>query len=172
MKTLIDAVLIVILAIIIGIGANAARNVASLDGLPLDTPWPDNREKVELEIPPSYDPETDSLLSLEDAYNHYLSGNAIFIDAREEFEYDEGHIRGALNLPFDWWDDYWEDVKPYLDKEKEIVVYCGGLDCELSLFAARDLKSLGYEKSYTFFGGWLKWTEAGLPAEITEYDDD
>lgn len=150
-----------------------------MNGLAMDTPWPDNREKVELERPPSYTPcdsltipYCDSLISLEQAYALFLKGDAIFIDTREEFEYDEGHIAGAVNLPFEFWDDYWEFVEPVLDPEKEIVAYCGGYDCELSVFAARELISLGYEKSYIFFGGWPQWVEAGLPVEETVYYDD
>jgi rhodanese-related sulfurtransferase len=117
-----------------------------------------------LEFPPSYEPG-DSLLSLEDAYNLFLNGDAIFIDAREADEYKDGHIKGAINLPFDWWDDYWDEVRPLLDPSKEIVAYCGGQDCELSLFLARELKVEGFEKAYVFFGGWQKWIDAGLPVE-------
>jgi len=171
-KTITDAIIIAALAIIIGLGVNSTRNLASLGGLPYDTPWPDNRKKVTLEIPPSYDPKSDSLLSVEDAYNLYLSKNSIFIDAREPQEYDEGHIKGAINFPYEKWDAYWESVKPRLSPGNEIVVYCGGLDCELSLFAARELKSLGYPKSYVFFGGWSKWSEAGLPVEKSEPSND
>ncbi|MEE9555281.1 MAG: rhodanese-like domain-containing protein, partial [candidate division Zixibacteria bacterium] len=74
--------------------------------------------------------------------------------------------------PFEWWDDYWMDVEPYLTPDDKIVAYCGGLDCELSLFAARELDYLGYQNSYIFFGGWQKWIEAGLPTEITENEGD
>jgi len=167
MKSIRDAIVIVVVAAIVGFAVNAIRT-ASGGGLPLDTPWPDNRTITQLEFPMSYDSTMDSLVTLEQAYNIYLTGNAIFLDAREEQEYDEGHIKGAYNLPFEFWDDYWTGVEPYLDKDKEIVAYCGGLDCELSLFEARELKSLGYEKAYTFFGGWQKWEEAGLPIETTE----
>lgn len=172
MKSLKDAILIAILAIILGFVVNFTRNQTSSGGIPINTPWPDNREIVELEFPSSYDSTMDSLISLEDAYNIYLSGTAVFIDAREQEEYDEGHIKGALNLPFEWWDDYWMDVEPYLTPVDEIVVYCGGLDCELSLFAARELDYLGYKKSYIFFGGWQKWIDDELPTEITEFEDD
>jgi len=172
MKISRDAILIAILGIIIGLGINSARNLGSLGGLPINTPWPDNRKKMQLELPPSYDPKSDTLISLEDAYNLYLGKNAIFIDAREPLEYNEGHIKGALNFPFEQWDAYWETVRPNLNPGSDIVVYCGGLDCELSLFSARELKSLGYPKSYTFFGGWQKWSEAGLPVEKTEQTSD
>ncbi len=179
MKIIRDAFLIVILAAIFALLINTVRNATGLNGLAMDTPWPDNREKVELVKPLSYTPcdslnstLCDSLISLEQAYAMFLKGEAIFIDTREEAEYDEGHIAGALNLPFEFWDDYWEYVEPELDPGIEIVAYCGGFDCELSLFAARELKSLGYEKSYTFFGGWQKWVDADLPIEEIVYDDE
>jgi rhodanese-related sulfurtransferase len=171
MKTVRDAFLTVVLTAVFALLFNTARNSVGLKGLAMNTPWPENRQKVELEIPPSY-AEGDSLISLEQAYGMFLSGNAIFIDTREQEEYDEGHIAGALNLPFEFWDDYWEYVEPEIDPEMEIIAYCGGFDCELSLFAARELKSLGYEKSYTFFGGWQKWIDADLPIEETVYEDD
>lgn len=175
MKTIRNALLIIILAGIAGILINIARIWLGFNGLAFSTPWPDNREKVELETPPSYMPcdstnvpNCDSLISLQQAYGLYLKGDAIFLDAREEEEYDDGHIAGALNLPFEFWDDYWASVEPELDPNKEIVVYCGGLDCELSLFEARELKGMGYEKAYTFFGGWQKWLDAGLPIEKSD----
>ena len=170
-RILRDAILIAAIAAALGLAVNGIRSFAALGGLPLDTPWPDNRQRVELEFPLSYE-EGDSLLTLEDAYNLYLDGEAIFLDARDPFEYEEGHIKGAVNLPFDWMEEYWEDVRPLLNPDKEIIAYCGGIDCELSLFLARDLKYQGFEKSYIFFRGWQIWNEAGLPVEISELDND
>jgi rhodanese-related sulfurtransferase len=164
MKSIRNAILIIIIGALIGIAINAIRNTANARGLAWDTPWPDNREKRELEFPPSYQ-LGDSLLSIEDAYSLYLRGNVIFIDAREAYEYDEGHIKGAINFPFEQWDSFWETVQPMLNPSQEIVAYCGGLDCELSLYMARELNQRGYAKSYIFFGGWLKWNDAGLPVE-------
>jgi rhodanese-related sulfurtransferase len=164
MKVLRDAIIVVIIAGAIAFAVNGARNVAGLKGLHLNTPWPDNRERVELEFPPDKEPG-DSILALEDAYNLYLNGDVIFIDTRDPVEYKDGHIKGAINLPFDWWDDYWDEVRPLLDPEKENVSYCDGGDCELSLYSARELKRNGFEKSYVFFGGWQMWIEAGLPVE-------
>jgi rhodanese-related sulfurtransferase len=164
MKVLRDAIIIVIAAAAVRFAVNGARNVAGLNGLPLNTPWPDNRQRVELEFPLSYEPG-DSILGIEDAYSLFLSGDVIFIDARDPEEYKDGHIRGAINLPFDWWDEYWEEVRPSLDPEKETVSYCDGSDCELSLYLARELKRCGFERSYVFYGGWQKWLDAGLPVE-------
>jgi len=165
MKSLRDAVIIIVVGALVGISVNAIRGAVHSRSLAWDTPWPDNRQKRQLDFPPSYEPG-DSLLSVEDAYSIYLRGDAIFIDARESYEYDEGHIVGAVNFPFEQWDDYWQEVQPLLDPQREIVAYCGGLDCELSLFMARELKARGYDKSYIFFGGWQKWNDPHLPIEI------
>ncbi len=168
MKPLRNAIIIIIAAAALGIVVNTARNAASGQGLAWNTQWKDNRRiNAEIEIPPSYQPG-DSLLSLKDAYSLYTDKKAIFIDAREAVDYEAGHITGAINFPFEEWDDYWESVRPKLDPNKEIVAYCGGQDCELSLFSARELKEVGYPNAYVFFGGWEKWKDAGLPTEMSD----
>ena len=142
-----------------------AVNTISSNGITVQGTWFDNRIQVELDEPLSYDPEFDSLLTMQDAFTLWNDSAAIFIDARDSDEYAEGHIPGAINLPFEEWDDYWEEVEPFIKPEDKIVCYCDGLDCELSLFAARELKAIGYPNSYIFFGGINKWLEHELPLE-------
>jgi rhodanese-related sulfurtransferase len=167
MKTLRNAIIIAIAGSCLGLAVNAAR-ISSGKGLSTKMPWPDNRQIKQLETPPSFQPGTDSLISLEEAYNFFLSGKVIFLDARDPEDYVAGHIKGAINMPFEQWDTYWGSVKPKLDSTAVIVSYCGGLDCELSLFEARELKELGYKNALIFFGGWIKWQDAKLPDEKTE----
>ncbi len=167
MKAIRDGIIIVLVASALGLVINFVRNTSG-GGLALNTKWTDNRKiSGVIEIPPSYQPG-DSLLSLSDAYNLYTKNKAIFLDAREPVDYDDGHIKDAINFPFEEWDSYWDSIKPTLDPQKEMVAYCGGLDCELSLFLARQLKENGYPKVYTFFGGWEKWRDAGMPIETSE----
>jgi len=160
LKSLKEALILAILAAVLAL----IFNFLSPNGIALSGTWYDNREKVVLEEPPSYDPTVDSLLTMQDAFALWKD-SATFIDAREPDEYAAGHIPGAYCLPFEEWDDYWDGVVDYLAPEKKIVCYCGGLDCELSLFAARELKNLGYPNSYIFFGGYEKWVAAELPIE-------
>ena len=157
-RTIKEAIILGVLAIVLAFAANTV----SPKGISLKGTWYDNREKQELEIPPSYDPQTDSLLTMQEAFMLWKNGS-IFIDARDPENYDEGHIPGAINLPFEEWDDYWEAVRPQLNPDSTIVCYCDGFDCELSLFAARELKLDGYPKALTFFGGFHKWVNAKLP---------
>ncbi len=127
--------------------------------------WPDNRRIQALDKPPSFDPQTDSLITLEEAFLLWKDKSAVFIDTREPEEFAEGHIPGAINLPFEHWHDFWDAARPRIGTSDRIVTYCGGLDCELSLYAARELQSLGYGRPLIFFGGYVRWTEQGLPIE-------
>ncbi len=168
-KIVIDAVILSLLALALAVIVNAV----SPKGIDIIGEWYDNREKNELEIPPSYDAEFDSLISMQEAYLLWKDSAAIFLDTREPYEYDEGHIPGSINFPFDYWDDCWQRVEPLLSKDAVIVCYCGGFDCELSLFTARELKMIGYDNALIFFGGINKWSEAELPLDYgspdTEY---
>lgn len=64
--------------------------------------------------------------------NHY-----IVVDVRTKEEYETGHVKGALNIPYD---EINEEVE--LDKDKTILVYCrSGKRSEI---AYHTLKELGY----------------------------
>jgi rhodanese-related sulfurtransferase len=161
LKIIRDAILLSILAAAIALGVNAI----SPNGIPLKGVWYDNRGKAEMAIPPSYDQKLDSLLTMDDAFNFWKNKQAIFLDTREPEDYANGHIPGAINFPFEKWDEFWAGVKSQLSTSGKIVCYCGGLDCELSLDAARELKTLGYPNAYIFFGGIKKWQDFKLPVE-------
>ncbi len=85
------------------------------------------------------------------------------IDAREPAEYAEGHIPGAINLPYD------EVVTDPLRLEsfdaggKPIIIYCGGGTCELSMNLGFALVNAGKKKVLVFMGGWPEWTTSGYP---------
>lgn len=51
--------------------------------------------------------------------NIILENNYIILDVRTKEEYQEGHLKNAINIPYDEID---EDTK--LDKNKSILVYC------------------------------------------------
>jgi len=66
------------------------------------------------------------------------SGNYIIVDVRTKEEYDESHIKGAINIPYDTIDENTD-----LDKTKKIMVYCkSGVR---SNKAYNTLISLGYD---------------------------
>lgn len=59
--------------------------------------------------------ESKSSISFDDIKE---KGNYIIVDVRTKEEYDDGHVVGAINVPYD------EILDASLDKDKTIVVYC------------------------------------------------
>jgi rhodanese-related sulfurtransferase len=52
-----------------------------------------------------------------------------------------------------------------LARDREIVVYCGQVSCDLALKVAEKLQSLGFTRVTAFIGGFRAWDEAGYPAD-------
>ncbi len=87
----------------------------------------------------------------------YLSKKAIFVDARTKKDYANGHIKGAINLPYD---NFETEVSHFIEpKEREIIVYCGSEDCNAGLMVAEDLIERGYTNVRVFEDGWAGWKE-------------
>ncbi len=93
------------------------------------------------------------------------AGAVLLIDAREPEEYAEGHIRGALSMPYDEVSSEPERLENLAAGGKAIAVYCGGGACELSLTLAWDLIWAGQKKVVVYMGGYPEWVAAGNPIE-------
>ena len=76
----------------------------------------------------------------------------IILDTREQDEYDEGHIAGAILIPYTEIENKAEETMP--DKDKLILVYCRS--GRRSKIAAESLAKLGYT-NVKEFGGIIDW---------------
>ena len=76
----------------------------------------------------------------------------IILDTREQDEFDEGHIPGAILLPYTEIEDKAEEMLP--DKDALILVYCRS--GRRSKIAAQSLAELGYT-NIKEFGGIITW---------------
>ncbi len=81
-----------------------------------------------------------------------------FLDVREQGEFDEGGLPGALFIPRGFLELRVEDK---VQKDKDVIVYCAG--GTRSLFAGKTLQALGYRKVRSMAGGFTKWKDAGHP---------
>ena len=106
-------------------------------------------------------------LNLEQSAILYASGKALFIDARGESEYRNGHIKGAIWMPLNKPEEFIKNNKSKF-KNKILITYCHGVGCRLSNKAANQLYLKGYKKVGIFFGGWNHWKEANYPITISE----
>lgn len=91
-----------------------------------------------------------------DAFKEMLeNASPVLIDVREESEYAEGHIPGAINIPI-------RTLAQNLDKipaDQPVMVYCAsGLRAGM---ATASLQALGYSNVKAFPPGWKGWSGAG-----------
>ena len=103
------------------------------------------------------------MVNLEFSKYHFDAESAVFIDARDPEDYEVGHIQNAINIPYDYYEDY-EDVINGLDDAGIYIIYCSGEECSLSIDLADYLYTEKLiDKLLIFEGGWPKWRDAEYP---------
>ena len=88
------------------------------------------------------------------------AGMVTLIDVRPPEEFAAGHLPGAINIPA-------EELEARLDElpaEQEIVAYCRGPYCALSVEAVRRLRAQG-RQAYRLEQGFPEWKAEGLPVQ-------
>ncbi len=95
-------------------------------------------------------------VSYEEAVQLFDAGNALFVDARHAFDYKLGHIKGAVNVPLADF-DLQESALANVQRDRIIVTYCDGAECNSSIDLAKLLSSAGFTQVKMFFGGWNEW---------------
>lgn len=91
-----------------------------------------------------------------------LAGDALFLDVREQGEWDLGHVPEALHIPLGVLEDRVADELP--DRDREVVVYCAV--GRRSLAALATLRALGYERSRHLSDGFKEWEKSGYPVVV------
>lgn len=91
---------------------------------------------------------------------------ALFVDARSAEEYAQGHIPGAVSLPFDDVFQHPELARTLQTGGLPIVAYCSGGDCDLARSLAFSLIDAGHKRVLVFRDGLPGWTAAGRPAAV------
>ena len=147
-------IVIAITSTVLSLFLNAVRP----DGIPLLAKELAVAEEIE------YDTAEPRLFSitLDQALELYQKGT-VFVDAREPEYYQEGHIKGAWNIPF------FLELVFKLDslqgKDAPMVIYCSGEECGSSEDLAYELQAEGFSNLLVFKGGWTAWNASGHPIE-------
>ena len=82
---------------------------------------------------------------------------AVWIDVREDDEWQEGHIPEAVHVARGYLESRVEAAAP--DKSAPVVLYCAAGN--RSAFSAKTLRELGYEQVYSLAGGFTDWKRNG-----------
>ncbi|WP_121820146.1 sulfurtransferase [Halostella salina] len=121
------------------------------------------------------DPPADSILVDHEAVREAMDADAVLVDTRDDWEYEEGHIPGAVNL--DWKelvDDETRGLKPREELEtvldsygitpdRRVVLYCNTARRISHTYVV--LRHLGYEDVAFYEGSLTEWTDVGGPVE-------
>ena len=145
-RTIQQAVLIVLVGGALGLVANAL----SPRGIPYIAP-------------PKPKLQAQDVIPLPEAHELWNSGAAFFLDARSPADYAAGHIVNAFNLPAEEFDQHYPSVASLLTPDSVIVIYCDGLQCDLSHRLMGKLRELGYRHVRVLVNGWTVWQTAGWP---------
>jgi sulfur-carrier protein adenylyltransferase/sulfurtransferase len=90
------------------------------------------------------------------------SGDPVIVDVREQDEWDEGHIPGAVHIPRGHLESRIERTAP--DTSRQVALYCSAGN--RSAFAAKTLEEMGYENVVSLAGGFTDWKRNGFPVEL------
>lgn len=103
--------------------------------------------------------ESIATTSAAETANWMQQGRVHVLDVRDEYEWNEKHIPGAVH----GYVGYLEENLPQLPKDSEIVVHCSV--GHRSGVAVSILKRHGYTGLYNLLGGITAWEKLGLPLE-------
>ena len=92
-------------------------------------------------------------------------GDALFVDARSQNDYDNGHVPGAVSLPVGQFETGIELFLNRYPPEQPIVTYCTGRTCEDSHDLAQALSDVGFTNVRIFIDGFPGWEAEGHPIE-------
>ena len=100
-------------------------------------------------------------ISPKEASARYAGQKAVIVDVREDSEWNEQHIPGAIHIPLAQLNGRISELKQY--KDTPVITQCksGGRSAK----ALDVLKSAGFSKVYNMDGGIMAWDKAGLKTE-------
>lgn len=145
-----EAAVLFVLAVIVAVIFNALRpHGISLFGF---TPALSKNQPVNI-----------AEITLSAAYELYLKNKIVFVDARDPFSFEEGHITGAINIYPDEVNLSAPKLKKIISRDTIVVTYCDGPRCPLSKATAQGLLLQGVPVVKVLVDGWALWSNAGYP---------
>ena len=147
----------VVFFVVISIFLSFSSNLVRKDSISLLA------KKLEITEDIDIDSDESTLLAISlDKAKEFFENGVLFIDARDEVYYNDGHIKNAMKNVFLM--ELIFNIEEKQTKEDPIVVYCGDPGCGDSEDLAYDLQNEGFKKLFVFKGGWLEWSAANYPS--------
>lgn len=93
--------------------------------------------------------------------------NVQIVDVRRPAEFEESHIKNAVNIDIESKD--FDQKISELYKDVPVYVYCRS--GKRSAEAAEKMKKLGFKEIYNLQGGLDEWTSIGFPVEVKQVEE-
>lgn len=101
------------------------------------------------------------LISPKEAATLTAEKKAVIVDVREDSEWNEGHIAGAIHIPLAQLEGHLAELQQY--KNSDVITQCKS--GKRSLKALEILKSAGFSKVQSMDGGIMAWSKDGLSTQ-------
>lgn len=107
---------------------------------------------LELDSPPR--------ISTEAVRKLLQNGLAVLVDARPPAQYAEGHIPGALSIPYEQFYERADQLRE-IPPSVWVICYCDGPPCDLAELLAAELWAAGLRRVAIYHGGLKAWKASG-----------
>lgn len=97
-------------------------------------------------------------ISIDEVKALMAKDQVVLIDVRDPQSFSEGHIPGAINVPFDFIPNHVDDWKK---EKRQLVTYCACLAESTAARAALDMEAFGVTNVKALLGGWHEWVKRG-----------
>jgi rhodanese-related sulfurtransferase len=149
---IVESVILLLLASLVGIGVNRKLLVSTWSGKPIVSA-PSSGPQMAIPLP----------LGLMQVKELFDRKEAVIIDSRDRNTFASGHIKGAVPLPLLESATAVPEFSGRIPKTAMLVIYCNGYACEDSVELGKLLISAGYSAVYYFDGGFPAWRDANYP---------
>jgi molybdopterin/thiamine biosynthesis adenylyltransferase/rhodanese-related sulfurtransferase len=85
----------------------------------------------------------------------------LVVDVREQSEWDEGHVPGAVHVPRGFLESR---IAGVARPDQEVVLYCASGN--RSLLAGTTLRAMGFGSVTSLAGGYTRWKQNGNPVQV------
>ena len=102
-------------------------------------------------------------VSVAEAHSALMDGGVTFLDARAQTYYRQGHIPGALGVPYAMREPRSGYLAEAIPRERHIIVYCYDSRCGIAGLFANWLRRKGWSEVAVLEGGMEAWKRAELP---------
>jgi rhodanese-related sulfurtransferase len=153
--------------ILVGISVALAMlvNFFSPRGIALVGQWDTSRGVITANPTGAAEGKPEEIDTVARAREIFDKGDVLFVDARSQDNYEDGHIPQAISLPVGRFDERIESLLDRYSSDQPIMTYCSGRTCEDSHDLAQFLSDAGFTNVRIFIDGFPGWEAEGYPIE-------